>query len=138
MVEIEYYSNRINELEKRKEELLGKLVTTKLSLKGVDKEIECCKEAIENLVPKPIDETLKMTDKDKRIINLSKSNERLSFENKKLNKKLFKLKQELEEVCLKNEELKNNLVSLKSEMGFDVIVHKDFGRTNIFNKLVGD
>ena len=37
-----YYSNRIKELEKRKEEVTAQLVTSKLTLKGINKEIENC------------------------------------------------------------------------------------------------
>ena len=48
MVEQGYYSNRIKELEDRKAELHGRLVTTKLSLDSVNKEIDACQEAMNN------------------------------------------------------------------------------------------
>lgn len=39
-----YYTNRIKELEKRKEEVTAQMVTSKLTLKGIEKEIENCYE----------------------------------------------------------------------------------------------
>lgn len=39
-----YYSNRIKELEKRKEEVTAQVVTSKLTLKGINKEIQSCYE----------------------------------------------------------------------------------------------
>ena len=49
MIEEGYYSNRIKELEERKAEVQGKLVTAKLTLEGIDDEIKKCEDAMQNL-----------------------------------------------------------------------------------------
>ena len=43
-----YYSKRLDELEKRKIELLAQRKINKMSLDGVNREIEACKEAMNN------------------------------------------------------------------------------------------
>jgi len=67
MVELGYYSNRLEQLEKRKEKLQGDLVIAKFGLKGVNKEIEACKEQMNNLTQVINDEADK---KDKIILEL--------------------------------------------------------------------
>ena len=97
MVELGYYSNRLDELEKRKEKLQGTIVTAKLSLNGVEREIEACKEQIDNLTTVMDDKADK---KDKIIKTLENEIEELKEVNNSLKKENTQLKHDVQELKL--------------------------------------
>ena len=79
-----YYSNRLDELKSRKSELTEQLVSVKLSLRGINKEISKCEEAMNN-------ETSSVNiikNKDKEISRLTSQNELLKKENLQLKHEL--------------------------------------------------
>lgn len=115
-----YYSKRLDELEKRKEELQGKIVTAKLSLKGVDKEIESCKEAMNNQT------SAMRTDadrKDEKIASLTKQVveaenliSELKLNNTQLKHDLQNSEQTIKKLKLENVELKDEIRDLKIDI----------------------
>ena len=99
MVDLGYYSNRLDELEQRKAEVAGKLVSAKLSLKGINNEIEACKEAMNNLTS-PVD-----TEKSIREIKFFQQSE-----------KITELKQDIARLKDWNDYLKNHCKDLEHEL----------------------
>ena len=135
-----YYSDRISELESRKAELQGRLVTTKLSLNSVNKEIEACKEAMNNQT-KPM-----RTDadrKDEKILSLNKEiaeaevlisnlkleNTQLKHDLQNSNEKINNLEQEISN-------LKRKLSIMKNFDDDDTIYSKKRPVDNIFEQFM--
>ena len=119
-------------LEKRKEKLQGTIVTAKLSLKGVNKEIEVCKEAIDNQTQvvrtdaDRKDETmLKLTNQiveaESLIGELKLENTQLKHDLSNAKMRVDDLEQKLELEKIKNENLNENLKYFKNSSGKDNI-----------------
>ncbi|WP_406533199.1 hypothetical protein [Methanobrevibacter sp.] len=139
-----YYSKRIDELEKRKAELQGQLVTTKLSLKGVNKEIEACKEAIDNQTQ------VVRTDADRKdeiimkltnqIVEAESLIGELKLENTQLKNDLLIVKDEINELKndlelekIKNENLKNNIQSYEDKIPNNENIFDEIRKERKFN-----
>jgi len=114
MVELGYYSNRLEQLEKRKEKLQGDLVIAKFGLKGVNKEIEACKEQMNNLTQVINDEADK---KDKIILEKKKKKEEWNKINNGLKKENDQLKHDLNgmKLDLRIEKRKNEKLQFEPE-----------------------
>lgn len=102
MVEQGYYSNRINELEERKAKVQGQLVTAKITLQGIDKEIAKCEDAMQNLGKQNEKEIILKNEKIKLL-----SKEITSKENK-----IMELNEVIKNKNLKIDELNSNLKRL--------------------------
>lgn len=128
MVGLEYYNNRLDSLESRKNEVLGKLTTDRLTLKGINTEIEKCNEAIDNLTPKPID-----VDKSKdeiEIVKLTIEIEELLTLNKKLSRDNEYFKEELSKKDNEIFDLKNTIKC------YELCNKGEISESNIFKKLL--
>lgn len=99
MVEQGYYSKRIDELEMRKAELQGQLVSAKLSLKAINNEIESCREAMNS-------QTMALrTDIDRKDETI-----------KSLKKKIKEAKDIISNLKLENTQLKHDLQNSKKKV----------------------
>lgn len=136
MIEQGYYSNRIKELEERKAEVAGLLVTHKLTLKGIVKEITACKEAMNNQT-----HSINITkhNKDKKILELIKEVEKFKKikedyikKNSELKKENLQLKKALEQSQIAINKLQLRCVPPDD----DVILADNFGKENIFEKII--
>lgn len=162
MVEAGYYSNRIDELEQRKNEVLGKLTTDKLTLKSIENEITKCSEAMQKL-GNPINKELslkgkeiaKLTDilveKDSEIDSLNDTITKINESNLKLTDTVEKLRNTNKKIQSENKLLKYNLMKAEKRIAFleerlmsstqineDVILADNFGEINIFDVIRGD
>ena len=123
MVEQGYYSNRIKELEERKAEVTGQLVTAKLSLQSIEKEIQQCDDAMQKLGTNSEGEILrlntkinsltdKLAKKDKELKRLVKTSDNDKFEIQNLTKQVSKLKTEKAVLKAENKNLKKQLKTM--------------------------
>lgn len=129
------YSERISHNEKRIAELKGRMYTDKLTIKSLENENERCFEAMNNCTS-PID--VDKTEKDKKILELTKTIGELENKNKILRKEKRQLKTELEYTKEKlNGKIKKlELKLLMNEKSDDVILADNFGEHNIFMELM--
>lgn len=124
-----YYTNRITELEKRKEEVTAQVVTSKLTLKGIEKEIERCYEYMNSAHYNGEKDTSGMEERilylentikkqKTRIKNLNTFNKKKTDEIEKLNQIIddnnyeietltLKLNNQITKLNIKNQELKD-------------------------------
>ena len=159
VVEAGYYSNRIDELEQRKNEVLGKLTTDKLTLKSIEKEMAKCSEAMQKL-GNPIHKELslkgkeiaKLTDilveKDSEIDLLNDTVAKTNELNLKLGDRINRLREVNKKIQFENKTLKYTLTKAERRIAFleerlvssnqmrdDVILADNFGEVNIFDEI---
>lgn len=141
-----YYSNRIDDLEKRKIELLAQRKINKMSLDGVNREIEACKEAMNNQTKVVSTRT---TSKDtyilkleeeleeaKEVINLLKRDKtQLKHDLQTSEHKISELTDQIDDLKQIIRDLKIDVSNLKSKNG-GVIFSEDRGDENIFNQIM--
>ena len=128
------YSERISHNEQRIAELKGKLYTTKMSIKALEKENERCFGAMNNLTH--VIDTSK-TKKDKQILELTQTVEELKQKNKQLSEEKKQLKDEFDSIKQKLEHQINNLqVELARNLDQRVISTDKFYENNIFEELL--
>lgn len=86
-----YYTNRIKELEKRKEEVTGQLITSKLTLKGINKEIDNCYEYMNSAHYQENSSEIdsKLVEMEHKILSLENTVKKM---NKTINQKNGKIK----------------------------------------------
>ena len=141
-----YYSRRLDDLEKRKVELLAQRKINKMSLDGVNKEIEACKEAMNNQT-KVVD-----THADSKDTYILKLKNRLDEANKTINllkKDKTQLKhdltvneQKIKRLKNENDDLKNEIRILKIDIGNlksnngETIFPEDRSDENIFEQIM--
>lgn len=130
-----YYSKRLDDLEKRKIELLAQRKINKMSIDGVNKEIEACKEAMNNQTKVVSTRT---TSKDTYILKLENELDEAKTVINLLKKDKTQLKHDLYIAQDKIKELKKELdlyqvMNLKSEG--DTITSKTYGKKNIFEEI---
>lgn len=120
-----YYSRRLDELEKRKIELLAQRRINKMSLDGVNKEIEVCKEAMNNQT-KPINTY--NNSKDAKILSLTEELDESKEINNLLKKEITQLKHDLFCANQDIDDLKRRLLINDSK-------NSDNSKQNIFEQL---
>lgn len=160
LVDLNYYSRRIDELEERKTEISSKIYMDKLTLKSINEEIKKCDEAIQRLgeptqkefmvLTKQIKdlkqdlsekeneiETLENTidKKDLKIQQLSNTLGRVRTRRKNLSEENSKLKYELEHAKKTIHNLEQKLLFGDSNDDEDIILSENFGKENIFETL---
>ena len=135
MMQQGYYTKRIDELEKRKEEVTAQLVTSKLTLKGINKEIENCYEYMNSANYAPEVDTTPFESKIKRMEQLidrkNEEIENLKNDIKKLNKTISKKNKEIESLntVIENKDYEMGTLKLKLNLK-DVQSKKDMTQLN--------
>ena len=141
-----YYSKRLDDLEKRKIELLAQRKINKMSLDGVNREIEACKEAMNNQTKVVNTRTTskdtyilkleKELDESKDVINLLKrDNTQLKHDLQNYEHKISELTNEVDYLKDIISDLKIDIGNLKSKNG-GVIFSKDRADENIFDQIM--
>ena len=158
-MEMGYYAQRLDDLEKRKIDITSKIYADRLTLKAIDKEIEKCDEAIQKLGEPTQKEFMAL---NKQINDLRNDLIEKDYEIKKLKRNLEKkagtilrLSNSIDKVKKRRDNLSEENSKLKYELDYanktifnleqklitfnandDVILSENFGKDNIFEEMM--